>query len=244
MNIEVTGARILYEIPIFGSIPITETVVVTWVIMVLLVGLSIFLTRDLKLRPTSKRQIVAELLVKTVYNLVDNIMGPQFSYYAPFIGSLFALMTLCNMTGLVGAYSPTSDINTNLAWALVAFALITYTKLKAGGLGGYIKGFFSPVPVFAPFNILGEVFTPFSMAFRLFGNVAAGGIITSLIYAALALLSGLLLSWLPGALSQIPIFQLGIPAVLSIYFDVFSGFLQTYIFCMLTMMNIKLGAEE
>lgn len=243
MEIDVTGAKIFYEIPIFGGIPITETVVNTWIIIALITALCIFLTRNLKVRPTSKRQIVAEYLVHTATNFVETNMGPQFLSYVPFIGALFALSAVSSLSSLVGAYAPTADLNTELSWALFVFVLITFTKIKTNKFGGYLKGFTQPVPVLTPFNIISEIATPISMSFRHFGNIASGSVITSLVYAALALLSHFLLGWLPGALSQIPLFQLGLPAILSVYFDLFSSLLQAFIFCMLTMMYIASAAE-
>lgn len=96
-------------------------------------------------------------------------------------------------------------------------------------------------------NIIGEMATPVSMAFRMFGNVASGSIISTLVYAGLAWLNQAVFGWLPGVLgdmaAELPILQLGIPAILSIYFDVFSGVLQAFIFCMLTMLYIASAAE-
>ena len=111
-------------------------------------------------------------------------------------------------------------------------------------MGGYFKGFAEPIFVLTPFNIISEIATPISMAFRHFGNVASGSVITTLVYAALAALSHIVLGWLPGFLGNIPLFQLGIPAILSIYFDLFSGCLQAYIFTMLTMMYIAAADPE
>ena len=123
------------------------------------------------------------------------------------------------------------------------FILITHYKLQ-GGLWNYIKGFFSPIPFFAPLNIIGEFATPISMAFRHYGNVMSGTVISVLIAFALRNLSVMLLGWLPGFLGQIPFLQIGLPAVLSLYFDIFSGCMQAFIFAMLTMMNIATAVPE
>lgn len=240
---EVTGAKIYYTIPVLGGIPITETVVNTWVIMAIITGVCIWLTHDLKVRPTSRRQIVAEFLYKTAYNFVEGNMGKQFGAYVPFISALFTLSLLSSLSGLTGAYSPTSDLSTEISWALLVFVLITYNKIKAGGILGYFKGYTEPIVVLTPFNIISEVATPISMAFRHFGNIASGTVIMGLLYSALAALSHILLGWLPGFLGSVPLFQLGIPAFLSLYFDLFSSFLQAFIFCMLTMMYISSAAE-
>ena len=121
---------------------------------------------------------------------------------------------------------------------------ITYFKIKTSGVGGYLKGFTEPIVVFTPFNILGEIATPVSMAFRHFGNVVSGTVISALVYAALAGASSLLFGWLPGLLGTSPWLQVGIPAVLSIYFDLFSSCIQAFIFAMLTMLYIANAAES
>ncbi len=247
-GVQVTGAKVLFKIPILGGIPITETVVNTWIVMALLVIVSIVLTRGLKIRPTSKRQIIAEYLVGMVNKLVHENMGAKFMRYVPFIGALFSLSMFSSLISLVGMYSPTGDLSTCLAWALLVFVLITYYKIRTQHIGGYLKGFTEPVFIMTPLNIIGEVATPISMAFRHFGNIASGAVVTLLIYSGLSALSTAVLGLIPGAagqlLSQIPIFQVGIPAVLSLYFDVFTSVLQAFIFCMLTMMYIRLACEE
>ena len=142
-------------------------------------------------------------------------------------------------------FPPTSDLSTTLAWAVMVFVLITYTKIRTGGVGGYLKGFTQPIFVLTPFNILSELATPISMAFRHFGNIVSGSVITALVYAALATASH---AWLPGAagelLGSIPILQVGVPAVLSVYFDLFSSFMQAFIFCMLTTLYIANAADD
>ena len=120
------------------------------------------------------------------------------------------------------------------------FILITYYKMKCGPLQ-YVKSFGDPVPFLAPLNIISEVATPLSMAFRHYGNVLSGSVIAVLIGSALQSASNALFGWLPGFLGDIPFLQFGLPAVLSIYFDVFSGLLQAYIFAMLTMMYVSGG---
>lgn len=248
MEVSITGARIYFEIPILGGIPITETIVNSWLVMLAIIGLCLFLTHDLKVRNVSKRQVVAEMLVTTVQNFVNTNMGEKFAHYGPFVAALFASSLLSNLLSLIGMFPPTSDLSTTLAWAVLVFVLITATKIRTSGILGYMKGFTQPIFVLTPFNILSELATPISMAFRHFGNIVSGGVISALVYAALASLSSLVLGLLPGVLgdilSHIPIFQVGIPAVLSVYFDLFSGFMQAFIFCMLTTLYIGNAAEE
>lgn len=248
MEVSITGARIYFEIPILGGIPITETIVNSWLVMLAIIGLCLFLTHDLKVRNVSKRQVVAEMFVTTAQNFVSTNMGEKFAHYGPFVAALFASSLLSNLLSLIGMFPPTSDLSTTLAWAVLVFVLITATKIRTSGVLGYMKGFTQPIFVLTPFNILSELATPISMAFRHFGNIVSGGVISALVYAALASLSSLVLGLLPGVLgdilSHIPIFQVGIPAVLSVYFDLFSGFMQAFIFCMLTTLYIGNAAEE
>ena len=248
MNLEVTGAKVLFNIPIFGGIPVTETVVNTWIVMALIVGLCIFLTHGMQVHARTKRQVVDEYLVGMVRNMVKNNMGERFMHYVPFIGALFSLAMLSSLISMVGMFSPTGDLSTCVGWALLVFVVITYYKIKTQHIGGYLKGFTQPVFIMTPLNMISEVATPISMAFRLFGNIASGSVVTLLLYGGLAALSSGILGLIPGAvgevLSMIPIFQLGIPAILSIYFDLFTSVLQAFIFCMLTMMYIKLACEE
>ena len=249
MSLDVHGARILFEIPILGGIVITETVVNTWIVMAAIVGLCIFLTRGMQVHARTKRQIIAEFIVKKVNSMVGENMGKHFLDigYGPLIAAIMSLSAFCSLSSMIGLYAPTSDLSTLLGWSLMVFVLITYNKFRAGGPLGYIKGYFQPIPVLLPFNIISEFATPLSMAFRHFGNIASGTVITGLIYAALSSLSHAVFSILPGALGQvmgnIPLFQVGIPAIFSIYFDLFSSCLQAFIFCMLTMMYIGSAAE-
>ena len=140
-DIEVTGAKVLVKIPILGGVPITETVVNTWIVMAALVLASILLTRNMKVHPTSKRQLIAETLVNMVDKLVSENMGGQFMRYVPFIAALFSLSMFSSLISLLGMYSPTGDLSTCLAWAALVFALITYYKIRTQHLSGYLKCF-------------------------------------------------------------------------------------------------------
>ena len=242
-SINITGAKILFEIPIFGGIPITETQVNSWIVMAVIAALCIFLTRGLKVRATSKRQVVAEWIVETVEKLVRSNMGERFMGFSPFIAAILVLSAFSSLLALFGVFAPTSDINVVAGWAILVFILISYYKLK-GGFLNYAKGFLEPIPVMLPLNILGEIATPISMAFRHYGNVLSGSVIAILIASALQGLSSLITDWLPGIFADFPIFRIGIPAVLSLYFDIFSSVMQAYIFAMLTMMNISGGFPQ
>lgn len=251
MDVNVVGPKVYYtlpfDIPILGPIQITETLVVSWIVMAIITGLCIFLTHNLKVENITKRQAFAEMLVETADKFVIGNMGEKFRGFIPFVAALFATSVVSNLISLIGLRSPTADLNTEAAWAIVVFVIITQQKIKAGGFFGYLKGFTQPIPVLTPFNILSELATPISMACRHFGNILSGVVINGLLYAALALASSKLLGLIPGAvgavLSNIPILDVGIPAILSVYFDWFSGVMQAYIFCMLTTMYIANAAE-
>jgi len=252
MNFEITGSKIFYTIhtgvPVLGDFQITETLVVSWIVMVIITLLCIFLTRNLQVENISKRQAIAEMLVETANNFVrGNTGSTKFDKLIPLVATIFTTSVVSNLICLVGLRSPTADLATEAAWAVVVFVIITATKIKAGGIGGYLKGFTQPIPVLTPFNILSEFATPVSMACRHFGNILSGVVIDGLIYAALALASSAILGLIPGTvgavLSQIPILSVGIPAVLGVYFDWFTGVMQAFIFSMLTIMYIANAAE-
>jgi len=240
MNVSINGPKILATIPIFGGIPLTETIVVSWVVMAIITGLCIWLTRDLKVENISKRQAVAEMLVETVTNFTRNNMGGEaFDAFIPFVAALFSTSLVSNLISLLGVWSPTADLSTEAGWAVVVYMLINYYKIKVNGVGGFLKGFTEPIAVMTPFNILSDLATPVSMACRHFGNILAGLVITTLIYGSLSLASRL-----GDFLGSIPFLAVGVPAVLGVYFDWFTGVMQAFIFCMLTTMFIGNAAKE
>ena len=162
--------------------------------MILITGLCIWLTRDLKVENISKRQAVAEMLVEQAQKFVrNNTGGTKFDNLIPFVAALFTTSVVSNLISLTGLRSPTADLSTEAAWAVVVFIMITSNKIKAGGILGYLKGFTTPIPVMTPFNVLSELATPVSMACRHFGNILSGVVINGLIYAALAVATSALL---------------------------------------------------
>ena len=240
MDLSVTGPKIYFEIPILGGIKITQTTVSLLVVTILLITLSYFLTRKLTKRP-GRAQVIVEKLVTMLYNLVEDTMGKHNLKFAPYIGTLFLCSIFGTLIGMTQLFrSTTADLSVTLAWALVTTGLVWYHNIKNFGFLAWLKGFTEPIVVMTPMNIVSEIAQPISMAFRHFGNVAGGSVLTALIYAALAALSNLLFSWLPEAIDTVmpPIFQAGIPAFLSIYFDLFSGFVQALVFSLLTMVYV------
>ncbi len=238
------GPKVTFTIPIFGGIDVTETVVIGWAIIVAVWLLCLYLTKDLKRVPEKKRQVLAEMLVNFVNNTVETTMGKQWMKFAPYIGTLLVYAVFGALVSLLGLRSMTADFNVTLTWALMTFILITFFKIKTNGLLGYFKSFCAPIPIMLPLNLLSEVATPLSMAFRMFGNVAGGAVITGLLYGGLSFVSNLLhISFTIGSFT-LDLAQLFTPAVLSIYFDLFSGCVQAYIFSMLTMVYVSSAAEK
>ena len=275
------GPKIYFTIPLFGGIGITQTTVSSFVVMLLLCTAAVVLGKDLQKRP-SRRQVLVEKGVSMLYDMVESTMGKHNSYWTPYIGALF-LSSLCGtligMTGILR--SATSDLSTTVTWALMTSVLCWACSIKRNGVGGWLKGFTEPVVVMTPMNIISEIAQPISMAFRHFGNIAGGGVLTSLLYSALAagsamvlglvgksvavsavvLVLGVVLTVLgfkkrklaqkifgivfavTGALallglSGVPYLEVGIPGILSLYFDVFSGGVQALVFSLLTMVYI------
>jgi len=248
MKVDIHGARILYTIPVLGGINITSTLVITWCLMIILTGLAIWATHDLKVKNISKKQVVVEWLYKFVDGLVSQNMGEKWKHMVPFVGTILIGSLTMSLSSLLGVFPPTGDLMTIFAWAITVFVIITKTKIKSQGFGSYLKGFLDPLFILAPINVMAECFTPISMSFRHFGNVLSGVIISSLIYSALGALNSTIFGLIPGAAGQLlsvtPVFELGLPAVMSLYFDWFSGAIQAYIFCMLTMIFISQADGE
>lgn len=244
MSIDIRGPRVLFEIPILGGIRITETVVNGWLVVLVVGFLAWFLTRNLVTKNPGKRQLAAEKIYSMLTNLVEGVMGEGWKSFAPYIGALFAYSMFGSLISLTGLRPVTGDLSTTGAMALLTTVMVIGTNIKTNGVFGWIKSYTQPVAFITPINIISEVANPVSMAFRHFGNIAAGIVITNMMYAALAGLSNMVLGWIPNEfLASIPIFQVGIPAVLSIYFDLFTGFLQAYIISMLTMVNVSSAGE-
>ena len=239
-GITITGARIFTVISMpVQNLPITESQVNSAIVIVSVLFLCLYLTHGIKDGVWLKRHHIAELIVEKSTSMVVNNMGDYFKSFAPFIASILALSAFSSLITLMGLFPPTSDINIVAGWAILVFILITYYKMKCGPLE-YVKSFANPV-LMAPLNVISEIATPVSMAFRHYGNVLSGSVISVLVAAGLQGLSNLVFGALPGFLGEFPFLQVGLPAILSIYFDIFSGCLQAYIFAMLTMLYIAGG---
>lgn len=287
MNISVSGAFVYFTIPILGGIPVTQTMVSCLIVTLCLMVAAIKLGKNIRKRP-GKMQVLVEKGVMMMHNMVLETMGPHNARWTPFIITIF-LSSICGtLIGLTGFLrSTTADLSCVLVWALMVTVIIWYQSIKHNGFLGWLKGFTEPIVVMTPMNIISEIAQPFSMAFRHFGNVAGGGVITGVLYSALSLASSALLKAVTGTVvipivmivigiaafvmgavkkktvakivgivfavialigilqmygllfgEQIPILAFGIPGLLSIYFDLFSGFVQALVFTLLTMVYI------
>jgi len=227
------GPYKVIELP--GGIVISQTVTVTWFIMLLLTVFAYFASKKFDKVP-GKFQNAVEALVDAIYNLTKQTMGEDKVNFAPYMGTLLLFIGISNISGLFGLRPPTADVNTTLGLSMMTFFMVHYNSIKSNGVKNYMKGYLEPMPFLLPLNIIGELANPISLAFRLFGNIVGGLIIMVLLYNAL------------GAISTaigigIPIFQVGAPAVLHIYFDLFAGLLQSFIFTMLTMVFISMQMD-
>ncbi len=287
MSIDVTGAYVYFVIPILGGIPITQTTVSSFIVAVILCIAFVLLGKNLQKRPT-KVQVLVEKGVSMITNLTASAMGKHNVHWTPFMGCLF-LCSICGsyigMTGFLR--SATADINCTAVWALMVSFIIWFNNIKHNGIGNFLKNYINPM------NIVSDLAQPLSMSFRHFSNVSVGGIISAIVYAALTLLSTVVIGfvsangWLMGAvllaasalyyflrarktgkflhkllaiitfaiglfglleslgiLTGVPIFTYGIPAVLSVYFDIFSGFIQALVFTLLSMVYIAGSLPE
>lgn len=232
MDISINGPKIYFTIPIFGGLNITETIVNSWIVIGIVFVICLILTHKLEKIPRKRSQQIAEKIVTMIDNLVVSTMGERNKKFAPYILTLMMSSAIGSLISLVGLRSVTADINVTLTWGLMTFFLIWGSGIKANGIG-YFKGLISPNPVMLPLNIISEISTPFSLAFRHFGNIMSGMIISTLLYGALGAAAVALFG------IALPIFQIGLPAFLSVYFDVFSGCMQAFIFSMLTMVYVS-----
>eukprot|EP00828_Plagiopyla_frontata_P035400 TRINITY_DN4651_c0_g1_i2.p1 TRINITY_DN4651_c0_g1~~TRINITY_DN4651_c0_g1_i2.p1 ORF type:complete len:343 (-),score=2.64 TRINITY_DN4651_c0_g1_i2:203-1231(-) len=208
---------------------ISSEVITQWVVMAILIVLGFILTRNLKKNP-DKKQAALEKIYISIQSVVTNTMGKSYINFMPYIGSLIIYLLCLNFTGLIGIAPPTQSLSVTLGLALITFAIIHYNAIRKNGIVGYLKGYTKPIIIMLPINIMEKVMLPVSLSLRLFGNMLAATILVDLVYKALDKVANFA--------------QLGIPIIVHSYFDVFDGTIQMLVFCMLTMIQIKLTAEE
>ncbi len=213
----------LQEINLFGTKVYLTTTHVS--LLIICAGLILFaLIVRLKLKDTDGKpgglQNAAEWIVEMLDGMVDVSMGDKGKPYRNYIGALFLFILISNLSGLLGLRPPTADYGITLGLGLITFFIVQTNNIRYNKIGAFTD-LFKPLPFLFPINLIGEIATPISLSLRLFGNILAGTVIMSLIYG---LLSKIAFLW---------------PGVLHIYFDVFSGAIQAYVFCMLTMVFVQ-----
>lgn len=202
-----------FTIPLFGGIDISESVVVTWIIMGIIIALVLVLTHNLKVIPTSKRQLFVETCVCGIQKFFEGILGEKGIRYIPYLGTVALYIGFSNVIGLFGMKPPTKDMNVTAALALMSIVLIEYSGIHHKGGKRFIKSFAEPIPIMTPFNLLEIIIRPVSLCMRLFGNVLGAFVVMELIKFILPVV---------------------LPLPFSAYFDIFDGLIQTYVFVFLT----------
>lgn len=206
-----------FTIPIFGGIEVAESVVVMWIIMAALVILSIVLTRNLRLENPGKKQLLLEICIEKGYHFFYELLGEKGKGYIPYLMSVTLFIGIANIIGLFGLKPPTKDLNCTIALAVISIVLVEVAGIRAKGVKGWAKSFAQPVAIIAPLNVLEIVIRPFSLCLRLFGNVLGAFVIMELIKAVVPMV---------------------VPVAFSLYFDIFDGFIQAYVFVFLTSLYI------
>ncbi len=214
--------RTAFEIPIFGGIPVPESCVITWVIMAVLVILCKIFVRNLKTVPTGA-QLLIEMLITWLNNFFVDIMGQKGKKYLPFLETLIIYIGVSNVIGLFGLRPPTKDLNVTAGLAIMSIIYIQYCGIKENGVKRWLRSFKEPMPLLLPINIMELIIKPLSLCMRLFGNVLGAFVIMELVKLC------------------IPV---GVPLILSLYFDVFDGLIQAYVFVFLTSLFMAEAMEE
>lgn len=220
--IEELECETVFTIPVFGGIGVSESIVVTWIIMAVLILASFLLTRNLKVHNISKRQAAVELFVTKTTGLVEGMVGEEGKQYVSYLTTVLIYVVLANLIGIFGFKAPTKDLNVTVALSIMSIILIEYAGIHKKGVGGWLHSFIEPVAIIAPINVLELFIRPLSLCMRLFGNILGAFVIMELIKMVL------------------PIF---VPAVFSLYFDFFDGAIQAYVFVFLTSLFIKEAVE-
>ena len=210
--------HISFEIPIFGGIPVPESAAVSWLVIAFLAVVCFLCTRNLQIVPTGKRQLVLEMAVSWLHNFFGEILGEEGKRYIPILETMAVYICFSNLVGLVGMATPTKDLNVTVGLALISIFLIEYAGIRKKGAKGFIKSFAEPMPMIAPLNVLEIVIRPLSLCMRLFGNMLGGFVVIELVRMVAPLI---------------------VPIPLSLYFDIFDGLLQAYIFVFLTALFMK-----
>ena len=216
------NCEIVFTVPIFGGIPIYESVLVTWIIMAFVFLLCICVTRSLKVENPGRGQIVLESAVSGLYNFFKGVMSEDCYRYIPYLMAVAVYIAIANLIGVFGFKPPTKDINVTAALSVMSIILIEFAGLRQKGMKKWLKSFAEPVPVVLPINILEVFIRPLSLCMRLFGNILGSFVIMELLKLVC------------------PFF---LPSVFSLYFDFFDGLIPAYVFVFLTALFLKEAVE-
>lgn len=206
---------------------ITTTHVCMLIVMLVLIAFAFVANRRMKKADEVPKgfQNAVELIVEMLDKMVGGVMGKNSAKFVNYVSTIFVFILISNISGIFGLRPPTADYGTTFALGLMTFSIIHYNQFKHQKIKGVIKGLCEPWPIWLPINLIGEIAVPISMSLRLFANILSGTVMMALIY---------------GLLGWIATFW---PAVLHIYFDLFAGAIQTYVFCMLTMTYVNNAIE-
>lgn len=207
-----------FTIPIFGGIPVAESVFVTWLIMAVVILLCAIFVRNLKVTNPGKGQLLLETAVSGIYSFFEDILGEKGKGFIPYLMSVGIYIGIANLIGILGFKPPTKDINVTASLAILSIILIELSGVLAKGGRGWLKSFAEPMVVILPINILEIFIRPLSLCMRLFGNVLGSFVIMELLKMVVPAI---------------------LPAVFSCYFDIFDGLIQAYVFVFLTALFIK-----
>jgi F-type H+-transporting ATPase subunit a len=210
-------SKVSFVVPVFGGIPIATSVVITWGIMLVLVVASKVLVRNLTLVPTGP-QVYMEAVVGWLNHFFEDILGEEGKRYIPYLGTVALYIGCANTVGIIGLTPPTKDLNVTAGLSLLSILLIEYSGIRAKGIKGWGKSFAEPMPLLAPINFLELFIRPLSLCMRLFGNVLGGFVVMELIKLVAPTI---------------------VPIPFSLYFDIFDGLIQTYVFVFLTSLFMK-----
>lgn len=219
---EELNCKVVFTIPIFGGIPIYESVAVTWIIMAVLVLLSKLLVRNLSVENPGRVQLFLESSIGFLRDFFVDLVGEEGKGYVPYLISTAIFIGTANLIGIVGFVPPTKDLNMTAALAIISIAVIEYAGFHKKGAKGFLKSFAEPVAIILPINILEVFIRPVSLCMRLFGNVLGSFVVMELIKLV------------------VPLF---VPIPFSFYFDIFDGLIQAYVFVFLTALFIKESLE-
>ncbi|RGZ01169.1 F0F1 ATP synthase subunit A [Clostridium sp. AM58-1XD] len=219
---EELSCRTAFTIPLFGGIEIAESVVVTWIIMAAMTILSIIFVRDLKVDNISRKQLILETAVGFLNDFFEDILGERGKRYIPYLMTVALYIGIANLIGLAGLKPPTKDLTVTAALAIMSIFLIEYSGFHQKGLKGWVKSFAEPMPLIAPINIMEIFIKPVSLCMRLFGNVIGAFVVMELVKMVMPVI---------------------FPIPFSLYFDIFDGLIQAYVFVFLTALFMKEAIE-